>query len=189
VTTGESLRGGVEGVGLRMVSPSRVHFDSFRDMVAEFHSAGENWPHGAQSHDRRALDDFDAYVRECEDHARGLNLPEGKVPCSVFWLVAGNRVVGTVSFRHVLNERLTREGGHIGYCIRPSDRRKGLMTRFLKMALEAVGRKGLSKVLITCEKANLASVGVIRTCGGVLEDEHPSEYHPGQVCQRYWITL
>jgi predicted acetyltransferase len=40
-----------------------------------------------------ARDDFDAYVRSLHDEERGLNLPEGYVPCSHRWLVDGAREI------------------------------------------------------------------------------------------------
>lgn len=158
-------------------------------MVREFHDAGEDWPHGAYREDRRALEDFPRYVREVEEQARGVNVPEGLVPATTFWLMVGECIVGTLNLRHTLNEYLAYEGGHIGFCIRPSERRKRYMTRFLRLALDEARRLGLSRVLITCENTNLGSAGVIRACGGVLEDERPSRKHAGEIVQRYWIVL
>lgn len=191
---------------LRLILPRVAYRDQFLDMVREFHEAGDDWPHGAYREDRRAMEDFSRYVREVEEHARGVNVPEGLVPNTTFWLMAGERMVGTLSLRHTLNEYLAYEGGHIGFCIRPSERRKGHMTRFLRLALDEarelgrtpkealvdklpVARDGLRRVLITCESTNLASAGVIRACGGVLEDERVSRKHVGEIVQRYWIEL
>jgi predicted acetyltransferase len=172
-----------------MVPPAHEHRDSFLEMVAEFHTLGEDWPHGTYGANRRALDDFDGYIREVEDHARGLSLLEGWVPCSTFWLLVEQRVVGTLSLRHRLNDSLEHEGGHIGYCIRPPDRRKGYITHFLTMPLDKARDLGLSRVLITCDTTNFASAAVIRKCGGVLEDERPRRSDPQRIAQRYWIDL
>jgi len=179
---------------LRLGVPCHAQRDSFLEMVAEFHALGEDWPHGAYSTDRAALDDFDAYVERTAAQARGENLAGDQVPCSVFWLLAdrghaGVHVLGTLSFRHELNDYLAYEGGHMGYCIRPSARRRGYMTRFLTLALSAARARGLARVLITCTAGNAASAGVILRCGGVLEDERLSQRHPGELVQRYWIDL
>jgi predicted acetyltransferase len=185
----KTLQSASDSPSFEMVPPSQKHRDSFLEMVSEFHGLSEDWPYGANSGNRRALDDFDGHVREVEDHAKGLNLPEGWVPCNTFWLLVGQRVVGALSLRHRLNDFLEHEGGHIGYCIRPPDRRKGYMTHFLRMALDKARDLGLSRVLITCDKTNVASVGVIRMCGGVLEDERQRWSDRQRIVQRYWVDL
>jgi predicted acetyltransferase len=134
--------------------------------------------------------DFAAAVQRALDHARGINLPEGWVAAHTFWLVRdGRTILGTLSFRHALTEHLEYEGGHIGYAVRPSERRKGYATRMLAMALAFAKQFGLQCVLITCDKTNVASAGVILKKGGVLENEVPSRSPEGQLKQRYWIGL
>ncbi len=179
---------------LRLGVPCHTQRASFLEMVSEFHALGEDWPHGAYGGDHAALDDFDAYVERVAAQARGENLVADQVSGSVFWLLAdrgpaGIHVLGTLSFRHELNDYLAYEGGHMGYCIRPSARRRGYMTRFLKLALDEARARGLVRVLVTCTAGNAASAGVILKCGGVLEDERPSRRHPGELVQRYWIRL
>jgi predicted acetyltransferase len=178
------------GQDMQVVLPCHELQASFADMAREFHARGEpHYPHGAATDDRLALDDFEAYVRRVDAWSRGENLPPGYVPGTTYWLVVAERVVGTLSLRHRINEVLEHEGGHIGYCIRPADRQKGYMTRFLHLGLEKARNLGLPRVLITCVRSNAASAAVIRRCGGVLEDERPSRLHPGELAQRYWIQL
>lgn len=71
--------------------------------------------------------DFPSYVQRLSDEAKGINLPEGYVPCSHFWLVNDESVImGAIRVRHNIdNEFLTLEAGHIGYDIAPSRRKKG----------------------------------------------------------------
>ena len=85
-------------------------------------------------------------------------------------------------------EALRDFGGHVGYGVRPSERGKGYATRMLVMALDKARQLGLKRVLITCDKDNLASARVIQKNGGVLGSE---SYSPqgGRVTQRYWIDL
>ena len=47
-----------------------------------------------------------------------------------------NRIIGAVNIRHSLTEHLFNAGGHIGYGIRPSERRKGYATKLLALSLE-----------------------------------------------------
>ena len=139
-------------------------------------------------HYEEARSDFAAYVKRLNEMAQGLNLKDGWVPCSTFWLVGGSRLLGGGSLRHRLNEDLLNEGGHIGYGIRPSERRKGYATQLLAMVLGKARQRFISRVLVTCDKDNVASVKVIQKNGGVLEDERRSA-RTGKVKQRYWIDL
>ena len=45
-------------------------------------------------------------------------------------IIKGEEVIGTICFRHELNEELREFGGQIGYSIKPSQRQKGYMTEF-----------------------------------------------------------
>jgi predicted acetyltransferase len=174
---------------LRLVHPREDLREAYMDMVADFHTVDNHWPHGANENCDLALRDFAAYCRQMEDYRHGRNLPDGWVPASMFWCMAGERMMGTLSLRHELNDLLREAGGHIGYSIRPSERNKGYMTKFLRMGLEEARKVGLERVLITCADSNLASARVIEKCGGVLEDKRDTELHGDDLTRRYWIDL
>lgn len=116
-------------------------------------------------------------------------MPPGRVGDSHFWLVRGQRILGTIRIRHELTPELTVVGGHIGYDVRPSERGKGYACRMLALALGKARGLGLRRVLLTCSKANAASAAVILHNGGRLENEVPSPDSPGELMQRYWIEL
>jgi len=124
--------------------------------------------------------DFDYYLD---------NLEKGKhlVPNSVWFLldIDRNRLLGAVNIRHELNDFLLKEGGHIGDGIRPSERRKGYATKMIELALLECKRLGIKKVLITCNKDNIASAKSIINNGGILENEIIDS--DGELLQRYWI--
>lgn len=118
------------------------------------------------------------------------NAPEkdGIVPCTYLWITEGSRYVGAVAFRHRLTSALLNSGGHIGYGIRPSDRRRGAATwalRELLVRLAARGEPG--SVLLTCDDDNSASIRTIERCRGRLEDVRKGE--DGRLFRRYWIDL
>lgn len=119
-----------------------------------------------------------------------LNIPEGKVPANTYFFVriSDDKIIGMINIRHELNEFLLNEGGHIGYSIRPSERKKGYGTLMLKLALQKCKELNLTKVLITCDKDNIASAKVIQNNNGILENELYSETF-SSVIQRYWIKL
>ncbi len=106
------------------------------------------------------------------------------VACTYRWIVAGERVLGAIALRHELDNFLFRVGGHIGYGIRPSERRRGLATWALGEMLLEARRLGLDRVLVTCEPANVASIRTIEHHGGVLDDIRDTELGP---VRRHWI--
>jgi predicted acetyltransferase len=133
---------------------------------------------------------FDADVRNALNHAKGVGLPDGWVPAHTFWLVRnGTTILGVLNLRHSLTPFLEAEGGHIGYTVRPSERGKGYATRMLGMALDKARRLGLKRVLITCDRRNVASAHVIQKNGGRLENEIVSRQPDREFTQRYWIEL
>lgn len=170
---------------LELVLPSGHFRDSYRALVAESLASGDPLVPFTL---RFANDDFDAFLSELDDCAVGKGVPEGFVAHSTFWLVRdGTEVVGVSNIRHVLTPALRREGGSIGYGIRPSWRRQGLGVAILRASLERAAALGLSRVLLTCDKRNIASARTIIRNGGVLESE---EYLADldQTVQRYWIA-
>ena len=129
--------------------------------------------------------DFDYYLDNLEID----EVKDGKVPDSVFFLLdeERNRLLGAVNIRHILNDNLLREGGHIGDGIRPSERRKGYATEMIRLALIECKKLGIKKVLITCNKDNIGSAKSIINNGGILENEIIDS--DGELLQRYWINI
>jgi predicted acetyltransferase len=111
---------------------------------------------------------------------------DGWVPCTFRWIAEGDRYLGAIALRHELNDFLLEAGGHIGYGIRPSERRRGLASWALAGILPAARALGLTRVLVTCNVANTASARVIERHGGVLEDVRDTGLG---TLKRYWIAL
>jgi predicted acetyltransferase len=164
--------------------PHRERAESYRSLVEEFLERGEDlvpfplsFPHA----------DFDAFLDRLDACSRGEGLPDGFVPHSTFWLVRDEEVVGVSNLRHTLTDALRREGGHIGYGVRPSARRSGFATELLRCTLIESRRLGIARALVTCAKENVASARTILSNGGVLVSEEllPDE---GFVVQRYEIA-
>jgi len=129
--------------------------------------------------------DFDYYL----DNLEIKEPKDGKVPDSVFFLldVERNILLGAVNIRHYLNDYLFRFGGHIGDGIRPSERGKGYATEMIRLSLIECKKLGIDKVLMVCDKSNIASAKTIIKNGGIFEKEFVDE--DGEINQRYWIDI
>jgi predicted acetyltransferase len=171
---------------IELIEPTESLRDEFESFCRE--SGGIEHLHGCGPMSKST--DFSVAVRLCLENARGINVPVGWVRSTTFWLVRdGRTILGTASLRHALNDYLERLGGHIGYSVRPTERRKGYATLMLGKVLDHARKLGLAGVLITCDKNNIASASLIQNNGGVLEDEIPSDQPSRAWTQRYWIGL
>ena len=173
-------------LALELVHPSAPLRDSYRALVAEFVASGDALVPFTLRFENA---DFEAYLSKISDSALGIGVPDGFVAYSTFWLVRDrSEVVGVSNIRHALTPVLCREGGNIGYGIRPTARGQGFGVAILRQSLGRAVELGLSRVLLTCAKQSVASAGVILRSGGVVESE---EYlaDRAEVVQRYWITL
>lgn len=118
-----------------------------------------------------SFEEYGDFIRGRIAHRHGLELPEGRVPESWFWLFEGDLPIGFAKLRHRLDGRLRARGGHIGYGVRASMRGRGYGTQLLRLALEEARSLDLKEVVLTCDAANAPSRRVIEKNGGILLDE------------------
>lgn len=136
------------------------------------------------------FEDPGAWIHWCHQLEQEETVPEGLVPATQFLCVRerDRRVVGMINIRHRLNDYLAKIGGHIGYSVRPDERRKGYAAEMLSQALSYCVRLGLPRVMISCHWDNEGSRRTILKNGGVLQDTVVEE-NSGALVQRYWIAL
>jgi predicted acetyltransferase len=109
------------------------------------------------------------------------------VPASTYFGVCADKIVGIIDIRHKLNKSLLKIGGHIGYSVRPFERRKGYASAMLALALDECKKLNIKKALVTCNADNIASARTIIKNGGIFENEVAEDN--GRLVQRYWINL
>ena len=80
--------------------------------------------------------------------------------------------MGTVNVRWDLNEEMLRFGGHIGYGIRPSERRKGYNKINLYLGLKVCDAHGIGTVFMDADLANPASWKTMEALGGIRIREY-----------------
>lgn len=99
-----------------------------------------------------------------------------------------NHIYGLINLRHELKGKLMEVGGHIGYGIRPSERKKGYATLQLKLILDKLKELNINQALITCRENNIASKRTMEKFIGKKDTLVPSN-HEGIMEYRYWIDV
>lgn len=140
---------------------------------------------GLQQYESAA--DWLAHVRALE---KVETCPPHLVPATLFVCVrkSDGRIVGMIDLRHRLNDFLAEYGGHIGYSVRPDERRKGYAKWMLAHVLPEAGNLGILRVLVTCDDDNEGSRRTIEANGGVFERTVYLE-SAQETLRRYWIEV
>lgn len=165
---------------LKLVKLEKKYIFQLNEMMDEWTNANEEMiPWSIGKCDYHDIDNYMDNLEIQEDNG-------GYVPDSTFFCLDTERdiFVGAVNIRHYLNEKLIVAGGHIGDGIRPSERRKGLGTKMVSLAIEECDKLGIKNILMCCNKDNVASAKTIIRNGGILENE---VIENGVIVQRYWI--
>jgi predicted acetyltransferase len=161
-----------------LVAPTPRVRASYLDAVKEF--AAERGAGKAETvpDDRDGFASYATRIRgeAFEDAPR----TEGTVPSTTLWFVDGETYLGRLSIRHRFTPWLLEYGGHIGYEVRPSARRRGHATAMLRAGLPVAAGLGIDPAHVTCDTGNVASRKVIEACHGVFEDRRGGKL-------RYWV--
>ncbi|MCK5758497.1 MAG: GNAT family N-acetyltransferase [Clostridiales bacterium] len=169
---------------MKLVKYCEVEETQYISYINEWETTDEKISPYSSARNSRTFEEMLYYWKyEGTDAIRG----QGYVPATLYFLVDDDgRIYGAAHLRHELNDDLRQYGGHIGYGIRPSERRKGYSTLQLKMMLDMLKKNDYKQILITCDDDNIGSFRTIEKNGGILKDRVTN--HQG-IGRRYWINL
>ena len=160
--------------------PIDVSLQQIEDYKNEF-SLNNETIHGAANLAELSAGDWVQFVERTKHKE---TVSPGFVTAHTFFALDNDKIVGIINARHELNDYLLNLGGHIGYSVRKSERRKGYAKKMLKYSSKFLFSLGLDKILITCDKNNIISKRTIESCGGILENE---VIEATRTTLRYWI--
>ena len=174
-----------------LIKPTIEYKEQAKELVEEAKKYDSNNPDIWAGYS--SLQNFSCYEEWLEKLEQDLdfeNIKPGRVPAATYFLLrkSDNKILGIINIRYKLNKYLENFGGHIGYSIRATERKKGYGRKQLMLALEKCLEIPISRVLITCIENNTASEKVIKSCGGIYEDTRYSEEEKYNF-KRYWIEV
>lgn len=169
---------------LTLIFPNISHKSAYLDMLAEWKATEEfrQWHVSPGALFRRET--YEEFLKIAKDD---LTENHRGVPATLFFVMDGERILGGIQIRHSIDSPNLREyGGHIGYGIRPSERRKGYATEMLRLALIEARKLWLDRVMLGCYDDNIGSYKTIEKNGWIFERYTEVE---GKKSRVYWITL
>ena len=173
---------------LELIQPNKSYEKQAIEYIKEFYKYNSNINGVGGLY--RYLDNYDAWLKKLEED-KTRKMTEEKVPAETYFLVRenDNKIVGMINIRLTLNENLKKFGGHIGYSIRPTERKKGYNKVNLYLGLLCCKEHGISEVLMDCDKSNLGSAKTMQALGGKLIREYYDDTYAHCTVQDYIIHV
>lgn len=170
---------------LHLSFPNISHKSAYLDMLAEWKASDEFQSGHVSPGALFRGENFEEFLQIAEDDVT--DKWNRWVPATLFFLMDGEKILGGIQIRHHIElPNLKEYGGHIGYGIRPSERRKWYATEMLRLALSEARKLWLDRVMLGCFDDNIGSIKTIEKNGWVFE--RYTEFN-GQKSRRYWIEL
>ena len=173
---------------LVLIKPNKNLYLEYKDMMDEWIMEGSRispWPLSLKYHTEELFNEMLKRIIEVE---KGINIA-GYVPSTTYWLYdkTHNTIIGCSNLRHYLDELGEKYWGHIGYGIRPSERRKGYGTKILELTLEKAKEMNINKVSLGAYVGNIPSWKTMEKCHAKF-DKIIYEEDTGLPIKKYWIN-
>ncbi|MBO4415583.1 MAG: GNAT family N-acetyltransferase [Lachnospiraceae bacterium] len=165
---------------LELICPSLDMKDEILKYKEEHFAHGDMQVHGTGG--LAYYDEFDEWLEHIETIRKGI--PDTGIKTSTLFSrrVSDGKLTGCIKIHHGLNDEL-KNGGHIAYGIRPSERGKGYGVKQLKLILDHAKQNGIEQLIIACDKDNIASAKTAMKCGGILI----KEFEEGGVMKQHYL--
>ena len=173
---------------MKLVFPDMRYKEKAIQFINEFHAYNSDISGSGSLDSYLEKSTYEQWLQRVIADLDIANILPSRAPSFTYFYIReeDDKIVGMINIRFVLNDFLRKEGGHIGYCIRPTERKKHYATNMLHAALEICDKLEIHEVIVSCDQSNVASAKVIQNCGGALEAEFYSEtFH--EIIQRYII--
>ncbi len=172
---------------LKLVTPTEAHQAAAEAFKNEFLEHGEPIINGSALLDQM---EYLPWLKNIRNNNNPRTVSSDWVVSSTFFAVreSDGAIVGIIDVRHSIKQPfLSQYGGHIGYAVRPGERRKGYAVQMLRQALAFTREIGLEKVMLGCYCDNTTSKRTMEACGAKWTETKP--YTDGKMMDIYWITL
>jgi len=177
---------------IKFIMPDYHLRDEYTEMMDEWVKDGSRIAPWSLIEQYHTDDEFDKVIRATNEAAVGNMKNKEFVPCKTYYVkdFINGKLLGAINIRYYLTKSTYETWGHIGFGVRPSERKKGYATEMLKMALEECRQMRMEKVFIACLENNIGSAKTIEKCGGILRDIFTFIYNGESVnIRRYFIDL
>lgn len=174
---------------IKLIIPSKNYFKQYKEMMDEWNMEGSRiapWPLQLKYHTEELFNDM---LKRIDEVDKGINLG-GFAASTTYWLydIDNDKIIGASNLRHFLNEMEMKYWGHIGYGIRPSERRKGYGTLILNLTLEKAKDMNIDRVMMGAYEGNIGSWRIMEKCKGKFE-EIVFEDETGLPIKKYHIDI
>lgn len=173
---------------LFLVKPDITYYEKYNEMMKEWCDSNTQIAPWFLDKPFDSIEEFAEFIQMLDETELGNQDKRYCSATSYFVIDENDRLVGAASLRHYLTVEGLNTWGHIGYGVRPSERRKGYGTEILKLTLEEAKKKKIYKVLMGAHKSNVGSCKVIENCNGIFENEVNDPNDDKEKINRYWIN-
>ncbi len=173
---------------LYLVKPDLIYYEKYNEMMSEWRASKTQTAPWFLDIKTAAIDEYAQFIRMLDDCEHGNVDKRFSAASSYFAVDENDRLIGAASLRHYLTVEGFHSWGHIGYGVRPAERKKGYAVQILKMMLEQAKKKGIYKVLLGVHDSNIGSWKTVEKCGGIMENIVHIE-NDDEPIRRYWIDI
>lgn len=141
------------------------------DIIREY----DNNFDGCSNFKNLSFNNYKEWLKKTKMDEMEENLPKEYVPSFSYVACIGDEIIGSFNIRPIMNKKVEKYSGNIGYLINPNYRNRGFGTELLNLCIEECKRFNLNDVIVTCKESNIGSKKVIENNNGNFIEKVYSE--------------